>query len=240
MSRLPQITALLFVGFFVALVADWFFVDNVHPHIMMGVCILFIFMSLLAVILSNIGMIQKESPISSGVASIGFCVVVIATAIFYLKGPLLYLEYQPVAQNFQSFCSEQSLQQPETLEEKKYHSFIAIDSPKTQGKWMMYPIDLNWTPKNPEDIELVGCFHESQRLIETCHYTGATVERFQYQVWVTLLDAKNGKVIIHQRFEGSEPGKCLSVVSGSGEIMGSKVEWTEIGTWLQRYVNPVE
>lgn len=238
MSRLTEVITLLFVGFFAALVADLFFVDYVHPYIVMGICILFILVSLIVIVLSIVKLARKLMPASAGFMFIGFSIIVSAISILYLKSPLLYLEYRPVAQHFQSLCSEQSGFPPETLEEKKYHSFIAIDSPEMQGNWMIYPLDLGWTPKSPEEVELVGCFQERQTLIETCNYTGAVVERFQNKVWVTLLDARTGTVIGYQVFKGSEPGKCVSVVSGSGKIMGSKVEWSEIETWLQNYVEP--
>lgn len=236
MSRWNEVLGILFVGFFAALAADLFFVDYVHPYIVMGICILFIFLSLITVVLSIVAMTRKLMPASAGVLFIGFAIIVSVTSIIYLRSPLRYLEYQPVAQSFQSLCSGQPSLQPDTLEQKKYHSFIAIDTPDMQGKWMLPPLDLGWTPKNPEDVELVGCFRESQMLMETCNYTGAVVERLQNQVWVTLLDAKTGAVIGYQIFEGSEPGKCLSAVSESGEIVGSKVAWSEIETWLQNYV----
>ena len=237
-TRLNEVLALLFVGFFAALAADLFFVDNVHPYVEMGICALFIILSLIAVVLSIMEMSKKMLSVSAGVLFIGFAIIVSAISIIYLRSPLRYLEYQPVARNFQSLCSGQPSLKPDTLEQKKYQSFIAIDTPDMQGKWMMHPLDLGWTPKNPEDVELVGCFQESQILIETCNYTGAVVERRKNLVWVTLLDAKTGAVVGGQVFEGSEPGKCLSAVSGSGEIVGSKVMWPEIENWLQSYVSP--
>lgn len=238
MSRLTEIITFLFVGFFATLAADLFFVDYVHPYIVMGICVLFIFISIIAIVLSIVKLSRKLLSASAGMMFMGFSLVVSVTSIIYLRDPLRYLEYQPVAKGFQSLCSGQPSLQSDTLEQKNYHSFIAIDTPDMQGKWMMHPLDLGWTPKNPEDVELVGCFRESQMLIETCNYAGAVVERLQNQVWVTLLDAKTGTVVGGQIFEGSEPGKCLSAVSGSGEIVGSKVMWPEIENWLQSYISP--
>ncbi len=213
--------------------------DKIHPFIMLGIGALLMVWSLFIIVMAIIGLIQTKSRRLDGVMSIFFGLFIILFVGVFSMEPFFYLKNLSKMNTFAPACMGQAFSENPIFEQSQYNPLLGIDSSNTPGKWSKYPAMMGWVPDDANDVVLVACFKESERLIETCRYAGATVTRYQTRVDVTLFKINSGQKVGHKVFSGAEPEDCVSTVSGSGEINGDDVKWETVKTWLSGYVNPI-
>jgi hypothetical protein len=238
-SKYREFTGILLTCFLILFFGYWFFFDYVHPFVLVVVGVFLIIYSLFVIGVSIIELKRSWNYSKGAIMGIFFGVVVILAALVFSTESIYYLKYQALFNTLKPACNGKPYPENPNFQEQGYNSLLAIDPPNKAGKWSVNPVMLGWVPENPNKVTLIACFHEYDTLVETCNYTGATVKRYQNKVTVELIEAKTGKMLEEQDFIGTEPGKCLTAVTGGGEIRGKAVEWSSIENWLDGFVHPM-
>lgn len=111
-----------------------------------------------------------------------------------------------------------------------------------------YAIPDQAVAKGVADAQLVLCVEEEKKeLLESCPYEDEdddklrVVERYGYEVKVTLVEAKTGKVIEEETLNGEEPRECKDVESfresqTTVTLDGENVDTADMQQWVRPYV----
>jgi hypothetical protein len=82
----------------------------------------------------------------------------------------------------------------------------------------LYDESINdWLPKSLDAAELVGCILESERVIETCRYTGGVLSRVVTSFDVKLISLKSGQPVFEVKLEGGQPAACQETETFYGD-----------------------
>jgi len=119
-------------------------------------------------------------------------------------------------------------------EKGQRHPLLLLDADGHEHIWSDdFPSE--WLASTVEETQLVVCIgKEQEQAIETCRYwtSGPPIVRYQYQLYVKLIEAKTGKTIASNILRGSEPFPCNNVEpyyltrkEGSHVSVGDFREW---------------
>jgi len=96
----------------------------------------------------------------------------------------------------------------------------------------------NWLANTPAELHYVLCIEETQKVVQTCPYSGGfTVRRIEF-IWVlSLYDLGDGKVYKTTKLKGSAPPKCgsqecFSSGAAGKDVFGGRPTVQQIETWL--------
>lgn len=86
--------------------------------------------------------------------------------------------------------------------------------------------------------ELVGCLGAEQWVnIETCHYYGPDINRYEYQVSIRVIVAQTGQVVAQGSVSGTSPRYCRQQEPYNlTTLSGNHVTLDDVRAWLQSVV----
>lgn len=103
--------------------------------------------------------------------------------------------------------------------------------------------------KGVADAELVVCLQEEQKeLLERCPYSKddddediSFVERYGYEVEVTIVEAQTGKTVAEKKLKGDEPRECEDYEEfpkgkNTLTLEGEKVSSAQVHDWARPYI----
>jgi len=230
----------VFLGSAIAWAVVEAFIMPVHPYVLLIAGCIFFIWSAIVVLLSIIFLFISKH--SRRFLFLSFLSGALCGYLAYLliQGIYPYYEARETLSIFQPVCKFESVAAGKQYQLGGENSVVVIEQPNANGSLSFSAVTQGWTTAKSEKVSVVACAHAWERVVETCKYTGATVQRIQYFVTVTLIEPSSLNIIAEKQFEGDEPKKCLTAVSGSGENRGSKVAWYEVEQWLSEFVAPAD
>lgn len=96
----------------------------------------------------------------------------------------------------------------------------------------------NWLANTPAELHYVLCVEETQKVVQTCPYSGGfTVRRIEFTWVLSLYDLGDGKVFKTTKLKGSTPPRCggqewFSGGSSGKDVLGGRPTVQQIETWL--------
>jgi uncharacterized protein YjbI with pentapeptide repeats len=139
------------------------------------------------------------------------------------------------------------------------HSVVLISLlSKTLHDWN-FDLPEQWQTNALDSVDLVGCIDLESVVLGSCQYeavddggilTEFTMDRVQYKLTVTLVEARTGVTVDSTTLSGSLPESCpasldmftgeqyATMASGGKVLSGSEVSFPEVKVWLADFVGP--
>lgn len=104
-----------------------------------------------------------------------------------------------------------------------------------------------WRADDADQLSLIGCVTEEERVLETCNYQRAvpgeepftiSIDRVQYETTIVLVNPDTARRIDSMTVTGSIPEECPpdEDVNVSGTRSGTEVPWEAFAAWIEGYV----
>lgn len=96
-----------------------------------------------------------------------------------------------------------------------------------------------WLANRPAELHYVLCVEETQKVVQTCPYSGGyTLRRIQFTWALSLYNLDDGKVFKTTKLKGSTPPRCggqewFSGGSSGKDVLGGRPTAADIETWLK-------
>ncbi|MEW5827711.1 MAG: hypothetical protein AB1846_02385 [Chloroflexota bacterium] len=124
------------------------------------------------------------------------------------------------------------------------HLIVLLTADGELHDWNAY-LRPEWVPTRIGDVELVGSVTYFTTVVATARYTGCgassaiIVSRVRRDIRVLLQEAKTGKTVSSETFEGEEPpGFDRSLGCGTTAIYGNSAPFSKINDWLVAFIKP--
>ncbi|MEX2162447.1 MAG: hypothetical protein WD751_11115 [Anaerolineales bacterium] len=96
----------------------------------------------------------------------------------------------------------------------------------------------NWLPVSAQEAQLVVCLEWQDTILEECEFiTGPNITRYRADLLARILEARTGREVASQRFQGANARQCRSSEENETRILyGTRPSYRDIEGWLSEYV----